>query len=173
MKFRPSYILCLDAGLANCGAALWSVQGKRFVWSECLVTKQQAREKLAASNLRRSAELAKGLAAIMAGRRILKVVAEIPHGGAQSASAMSAMAIATAIVGATCSVLGIGVVSIAPNEIKRLVSSSRKVPKGVVQRYVKGSYDCRNLKRNRNGKLNEHVADAVGAFAVYQSQQGK
>jgi Holliday junction resolvasome RuvABC endonuclease subunit len=163
----PLTALCLDVSLCNTGWAVWRPDLQRFAKTGCIVTSPTPKRKRTflaiEDNVRRYQELAEDLRNIMNRFNCFWVFAELPHGGAQNQKAATAMAAASAVVTTTIFLQGIGFYVIQPNEIKRLVSSDRKVSKEDIIRLICRKFGNKLIPDNAKA---EHVADAMACILV-------
>lgn len=164
----PKYVFAIDAGATNLGLAIYPHSRDACVSLPehlvCLTAepRNKAKESLAASIIRQCAQLSRSLNHYRQKYRPAFVCAEIPSGGAQSASAMRGMACATALLASWCAAHSIDLLPVTPTEIKRLVKRG-SVSKDDVSEMLETTYAIR-LPRTK--AIREHVADAVAAYVV-------
>lgn len=168
MKLSTRYILSLDAGFSSMGWSVYSSSRRQFVAAGVIRTKKEPKCKSVASDdLRRVVEQLDGLAVISSRYSLSQVVAELPHGGAQNASAMADMARAATIIIAFCHSAKLPLFHVTPNQVKAIAApghGNKKVPKEVVQEYAASKWGT-TLWPNNSQK--EHVADSMVALEVF------
>jgi Holliday junction resolvasome RuvABC endonuclease subunit len=150
------------------GVAVWSEASRSFVEMHVLSTKDDSSLRyVAENNVQALNHLVTELVAIIRRRNPSVIVAEMPHGGAQSSRAASCMAMAFAIVVATANAERIRLHMVSPSDVKKLVDSNagkKKVDKKKVISWVQERYGTilpPTLKQA------EHVADAIAAGTIY------
>ena len=168
MKIPTSHscILCLDIGLRNTGIAVYSPASKQFIFKECFST-EKGEGRVSTDYTVRCRSIFRRLMEINSRYSFRLVIAELPSGGARSSRAISAMAMATAIVSCFSQASGVRLFPITPLDIKRQVKpKGGPVSKEEVQDYVEAKYG--NILPS--GARREHVADAIMCLPVYLSK---
>lgn len=164
MKIERRNALFLDAGFASCGAVVINTRNMKILAVRVLTSEKRQSESLAQGNARRSKEIALQLDRLATDYRVSFVAGELPHGGAKSARAMSAMSMATAIIAVFCAIRGLRFYSVTPNEVKRLVRPKGAVSKEDVQEFVEKEIGYPFLPKKK--EYREHIADAVASALV-------
>lgn len=164
IKKARNYVLAIDAGLSHLGAVVFD-RNSHVKRSLCAVTEKRPNETTSAGNVRRCAEITYQLRSLCRDFPPRYICAEIPHGGARNARAMSFMSMATAIIAVFCAARGIPLLQITPNEVKRLVSpgSRKSVSKDAVGKYVEEALDTEFPTKK---SVREHICDAAAVFLV-------
>lgn len=164
IKRARNHVLAIDAGLSHLGAVVFDRKG-RVVRYLCVTTEKRQSETTSAGNLRRCAEITYQLRKLCIDFPPRYITAEIPHGGARSAKAMSFMSMATAIIAVFCASRNIPLLPVTPNEIKRLVNpkSRASVSKDEVGSFVEEALDTEFPSKKA---IREHICDAAAAYLV-------
>jgi Holliday junction resolvasome RuvABC endonuclease subunit len=167
----PETILGVDVGFRNTGVAVWRPDLQRFVHTEVIVTEstpKKERKVYVSDDLARCyRETCAGLIRVIRQYNVKDIWAELPTGAAQNSRAATTMGAAQAVIVVTAYMSGVRLFIVQPHQIKRLVSSSRKVPKDLVIAYVSKKYGRNILPDNR---LAEHAADACMCIEIARQQ---
>ncbi len=161
--------LALDVALANLG---WAVVSNNLVLHSGVISTPPRSKKthgyLADHNILRVRHLVTHLNLIVDEHTPCEVIAEFPTGGGISATAVSAMAMATGIVATYFTARGLKIIPVQPNESKRLVNARGKVSKGDIQEYVCQQFPTLTLPKQA---WREHIADALAAYLVARNNK--
>ena len=176
-----SKILAVDTGYANVGLVVmeWMVSyepppkpqtGWRIIEMACIQTEKCDKRialRKADDNARRIAEATRGIVDMIKRHDIKRMVAELPHTGGQSATAVRAMAYAGAMVIAVAECFDLAAEWYTPDETR----AAGGVPKG-----MKGENAKKVVMQTMGAKYpelaeqfptlgrREHVADALATF---------
>jgi Holliday junction resolvasome RuvABC endonuclease subunit len=118
-------------------------------------------------NAARAAQIALGLTNVVKAHGVLGVVGEMPSGGAQSAKAMSQMALATGTVAATFAVLGLPVEWAQPQDVKLAVCGTRSATKDEIMETIRERFAPFTFPKTKAEF--EHIADSCGAYLALAS----
>lgn len=155
-------LLALDVGFAKMGWCIF-IGGEPIEWGIIKTAKTKKKMvRVADDNASRAAYVAKELAEILDTFEVEGVVAEIPHGGAQSAKAMAFMASATALVSAVLSILDVPVEYVTPSEVKKAICGKLSASKDEMMEGVRNRYSHISFPTTK--AQFEDVADAIGAY---------
>lgn len=166
MKLRHT-IVCVDVGFRATGVAVWDCARHRFTYTVVLSFPAFAERYVVLESARVARLLSTRLAAIIRAWQPKFVVAELPFGGARNARASACMALACGVAVATCSLCGVSLKGIRPQEVKKWAGGRgrKAVPKEVVIRAVTKRFGARLLPTSAKA---EHVADAMACLGVWK-----
>lgn len=178
-------VLALDVAFASMGWAIMEPDGDDWVCVDGYVieTKKSAKKRgirVADDDARRSTELFATLSAICGKCGIKGIIAEMPPGGSQNATASKCLGMAKAIVACLAEVHSLPTEWITPDEGK-IASTGKKgaskvqVQRGVLKVYPNCAKSFKLKQETKKAKLKrgsevlyenrfEHTADAVAAF---------
>ena len=116
--------------------------------------------------------LVNGIRKIIAKHKPSMLIAELPTGGAKSANAAAAMAIAQAVCGAIVAYEGLPCERVTPQENKYALAGKKNASKqemmeAALKLYPKLRVEYTHTKGQYKGTIKgefEHIADAIGAF---------
>lgn len=154
------HLLCLDAGFAAMGYAVISLPDERIIEHGTVTTKPANKKlgvRVADDLFQRCQSTVRELSSVVLKYSVNGVVVELPHGGAQSASAARAMAMATALVACLTEHHGLPVECTTPDAGKRIVKPKGPVTKEEVAARVQERF-------NLPAPLSEHASDAAAAY---------
>ena len=163
-------ILALDVGFSNTGWTVW--QGDLPIKCGVLKTEKQAKKRQvrkADDNALRAAIMARGLVEIMEANNVSAVVGELPSGGAQSATAMRDMAIATAVVSAVLEIKSMPSEWTTPNDVKMALCGTKTASKKDMMAAATRLYG-RSVAFPKAESTFEHIADSIGAYLALRSR---
>ena len=159
-------IMCLDIGLGHTGVAIWDKPSRKFIFADCIVTEKQTGSS-AESSIARCRFLVKWLRKIARAYKVTNVIAEVPHGGAQSSTAMRAMAQSTACLAAFVELEEVSFTALTPLDLKRVVSpDGHPVGKPEMIQWAKNIFGVKYFKGKKSA--HEHIADAMICLVAYQ-----
>lgn len=164
--FHPPAVLVLDVSLRHTGWALWHMRLRRFAYSGVISPPSIPRKELTTTvtedNVRRYKFMAAALARLLREHCPRLILAELPHGGAQSSRAAAAMAAASAVITTAATIHRVPLYLVQPAETKRLIRAHGEVSKEEVQKLV-SAYFGLSLPDDSSA---EHVADAMATILV-------
>ncbi len=160
-------ILALDVSFSAIG---WVVFAKKDLPVKCGVIRTEPPKRrmdvyVASSNIHRATQIVRELRALISEYQITGVVAEMPHGGSQSANASHKMGIAIGVVSAVVEMARLPVEYVQPVQVKLSMCGSRNASKGDVIRAAKRLFG-RKIEFPAAARDMEHVADACGAYCA-------
>lgn len=159
--------MLLDVGLANTGVAIYDLISKEFLHLECYST-EKGEGRVSLDNVFRCRSLFLRLNDLAQRYNVEVVAAELPHGGAKSSRAASAMAMSLSVTACFVASAQLKFFPVTPLEVKRLISNAA-VSKEQVQDYV----DSKFGKILPKGRRREHIADAIMCLEVYTQRHNK
>ena len=175
-------LMSLDVGFSATGYVIW--ENNKPV--ACGVVKTESTTKktvrTADDNSSRSMEMANAFKRIIKEHDVKGIVGELPSGGAQSARAITHMALATGVVSAVAAMAGIPCEWCTPIDNKKVMTGKRSASKEEMMneavRRCGGSYRTsgracyyrltKELDEYPGGSF-EHIADAVGAYYALEN----
>lgn len=176
-------ILTIDAGLAHTGVAMfgysegkWQVVESRLLTTEKMANKRAVR--VADDTADRIQLVFRELRDMVERHsndgKVIGLAAELPSGGGKSASAIKAMAIATAIPSCLAEAIRLPSEWVTPTEVKKAMTGSATASKDdmmsmALKKY--GNAPFQHFIKKDGTPLNkfEHVADAVGVFEAIRN----
>ena len=168
----------LDVSLNNTGVVVMEGNPWQIIHTQCISTKPEHKKRRiykTDDTIRRIKYIVGELTTIMDTYSPKIIVAELPVGGGQSASAVEAMAISKAVI-ATFSLMykgqGLPLLAVNPMDIKKKIGGRKDASKDDIQAKIVEAFP--NLRaewestRSKSGFLGtfEHVADSIGAVLV-------
>jgi Holliday junction resolvasome RuvABC endonuclease subunit len=165
-------IVGLDVAFRSIGWVKLDLETFEVVGAGCLHTDKRAGKKhkgvkVADDDVRCCAELAEELAKLIS--RMTVVAAEIPTGGAKGDRASRSMGMATGVIAAVCTILGVPAIWISPMDSKKTSTGARFASKSMMAAAAKAKFPT--LLEFLTGKLchDEHICDAACAVAAAES----
>ncbi len=176
-------ILTIDAGLAHTGVAMFGYDGKTWkVIESCLLTTEKMANKRAVRVADDTAdriqivfrELRDMVQRHSKDGKVMGMAAELPSGGAKSASAIKAMAIATAIPSCLAEAMHLPAEWVTPIEVKKAMTGSATASKEDMMAMAlkkHGTAPFKDFIKKDGTPLGkfEHVADATGVFEAIRN----
>lgn len=170
-------IMSLDVGLCNTGIAVIRLDSElTLIHTDNIKTETEHKKRgiyKTDDTLRRIGIILEGMLETAREFQPKAMVAELPVGGGQSASACEAMGIAKAVCACFSHLMELPLFNVKPDDVKMVAAGRRNASKVEVQDAVSNWYpELRRDKRWRNRKRRvwvgkfEHVADAIAAFYV-------
>lgn len=180
-------ILCVDPGFGSYGCAIIDAKGKPIKLGT-LTTEASKKKSTRVSDDKafRIAQLTSALAQIIKANKIQGVLGEMPSAGGQSARAISAMAIATAVSVSVFTLFKLPVEWVSPIEVKKAMTGHQNASKVEMMERACELYGWEIQKKEiytkKTGKLKrvdniyfplgkktpankfEHIADSLGAY---------
>jgi len=166
-------LIALDVGFANTG---WcAFDGGKPIDCGCIKTKKnelglsKSKFRVADDNVRRSQGLAAGLIEVINKYKPQAIIGELPTGGAQSASAATQMAMATAVVAVVVSMREIKHAWSTPLAGKKALTGLRGAEKDQMMDAVRALYPDFQWPKFKNRF--EHIADAVASYHALKEHE--
>lgn len=168
----------MDVGFNHTGLALAKVTtdviGFELVETHCVHSNEYMVGKLkknggdvgdSEANIIRAGHMFDCIRKFIDGRKISLLVAEVPTGGAQSAAALKAMALANGVLGVIVKMMeGCPFYPVSPIKTKKMLGGSADASKKKVATVINAFFDTYNFPKKQ--KDAEHIYDAVGALIV-------
>lgn len=173
-------VLALDVSLQHTGVALVEGHPPEIIEAYCIVTKKEAKKRkiyVTDDQVRRIRQITKRLDETIWRYRPALIVAELPTGGAQSASAAAGMGIAKAVVATVAQMSRLPLLVISPTDVKLAATGKKTASKAEVQAAIvrrwPGLGERFASKRSATGYTGqfEHIADALGALIAAEDHE--
>ena len=163
-------VLGIDAGFTATGLTAIELgasgQLSQVIASKCVrtqPTKDKRAVRVADDDAERCMFLARAIQAFLQGWDPKAVVVELPHGGAQGARAIRAMALATGVVSAVLANNGYPVEWVTPQAVKKAAAGRRDASKQAVEQSVRQRFQWPDGTMPKTAAEREHICDAAGA----------
>jgi len=171
MKRTRRNILLLDIGFANLGVAVVNCKTNQVLYADTLrPDTKKVKGAVIESTIQMIAEQVRQLKAVCKVTKPFLALAEYPHGGAKSASAMRAMNLAIGMLTAFLIMQDIPFVPIRPTETKHLIRPKGEVTKEEIQELCKASFG--NVLPKQKCRA-EHAADALALYLLYKGDKDR
>lgn len=180
-----SKVLCIDPSFNNTGYTVFSLNpdDSFSLVDNGIIKTEKSDKKLkirsADDTVRRIQFIIRELLGLIKTHDVKALIAELPHGGAKSASAAKGMAIAQAICATLAEFTGLPAEWVTPTEVKVALTGNKVASKedcmgAADELYPKLGMDYANTSgRGKSRYLLEfeHVADSVGALQASKDGQ--
>lgn len=160
-----SYLLCVDPGHANAGAAvIESSTGSVIALRLCETRRhdQKQRWRYADDQARRTQELARFYHGLMTEFSIKRLLVELPIGGAPNSQAATDLARASTVLVAVAEVHGCAMEWYSPSEVKRAATGRANASKLEVMTAIDKIYNV--AVQFPRASQREHICDALGVW---------